>query len=358
MKRYTICFLALVIFVAVLGANMAFGEVNENEYGVEHNLRLKPGGNVIPLVGIRYYTYARVWERGPSNSDKDKQTGKVLIPAGGGNGTRTAFAQGACKSSAKANSSWNVAPFAAGTPVIVTIKSDGKAIAIADPPPISAFAHARSWTKVYARGGQELRNGRIRWGRVIKDKVSGSASAFAGKRRRSWDPITFEVFDPVTLTTVQDTLLSIEWHVLKEGPGGIDWDGDIVDLDAQDAEFIVNLSSPYSVEQGYLRLKIENGEVVISDDSGIFEATLPPVGANIPLTFGLANETEFDYDLGDFDDHDITVTLDFGGDGEGLVTAGVTIPTLTEWGMIIMFVIMAAGVVWFVVRNRRRMVTA
>jgi len=34
------------------------------------------------------------------------------------------------------------------------------------------------------------------------------------------------------------------------------------------------------------------------------------------------------------------------------------IPTLSEWGMIIMFVVMAAGIVWFVVRQRRRMATA
>jgi len=34
------------------------------------------------------------------------------------------------------------------------------------------------------------------------------------------------------------------------------------------------------------------------------------------------------------------------------------IPTLTEWGMIIMFVIMAAGIVWFVVRLRKGVATA
>ncbi|MFC1475551.1 hypothetical protein ACFLQW_00940 [Candidatus Zixiibacteriota bacterium] len=47
-----------------------------------------------------------------------------------------------------------------------------------------------------------------------------------------------------------------------------------------------------------------------------------------------------------------------GGAGAGMIMVDPSIPTLTEWGMIIMFVIMAAGVVWFVVRNRRRMVTA
>jgi len=35
-----------------------------------------------------------------------------------------------------------------------------------------------------------------------------------------------------------------------------------------------------------------------------------------------------------------------------------TIPTLTEWGMIIMFVLMAAGIIWFVMRQRRRTVIA
>lgn len=34
------------------------------------------------------------------------------------------------------------------------------------------------------------------------------------------------------------------------------------------------------------------------------------------------------------------------------------IPTLTEWGMIIMFVVMATGIVWFIVRQRRRLATA
>ncbi|MFC1475553.1 IPTL-CTERM sorting domain-containing protein [Candidatus Zixiibacteriota bacterium] len=34
------------------------------------------------------------------------------------------------------------------------------------------------------------------------------------------------------------------------------------------------------------------------------------------------------------------------------------IPTLNEWGMILMFILMAAAIVWFMVRQRRRMATA
>jgi len=37
------------------------------------------------------------------------------------------------------------------------------------------------------------------------------------------------------------------------------------------------------------------------------------------------------------------------------IECSAAIPTLTEWGMIIMFVVMAAGIIWFVVRRRRRM---
>lgn len=48
----------------------------------------------------------------------------------------------------------------------------------------------------------------------------------------------------------------------------------------------------------------------------------------------------------------------YNSDEFAVVVPHRVIPTLNEWGMIIMFVIMAAGVVWFVVRNRRRMAAA
>jgi cytochrome c-type biogenesis protein CcmH/NrfF len=38
--------------------------------------------------------------------------------------------------------------------------------------------------------------------------------------------------------------------------------------------------------------------------------------------------------------------------------ASGAIPTLTEWGMIIMFVVLAGGIIWFVIRQRRRVATA
>ncbi len=44
--------------------------------------------------------------------------------------------------------------------------------------------------------------------------------------------------------------------------------------------------------------------------------------------------------------------------GEVWVVSSEPIPTLTEWGLIIMFVIMATGIVWFVVHNRRRIAAA
>ena len=70
---------------------------------------------------------------------------------------------------------------------------------------------------------------------------------------------------------------------------------------------------------GNLHLHISNGEVTIADTAGMYSGLLPDVGTQIPIQFALPSEVEFEYDLGDFDGHDLEVELYFDGNGEAEV---------------------------------------
>jgi hypothetical protein len=316
-------------------------------YDVQHNFRLTPGGNVVPQVTAFYYAHAwashdrpycrkhsvqppastqpRGWsafgrDRATrsgrvSNSGHTANLGQINVGAGG-LPAQTISADAPCPSAhGQGNSTIAVNALAAGGAVSGSIRAHGFATATA-PPPRGASAYAFSMSKVEARGGRQMRNGRINWGPVVRDVVSGSASASA---RTQSDPITYRVEDLVTGEVFEGILFAVEADLMRDrGVGGFIWETNLVQITAGNARFEVVFPSPLTSLQGQLLLVVSNGMVTTSSGTGHFAGALPPVGTPVPLSFPLSTAVEFDYDLGDFQGHQVDVSLDFGGGGEAL----------------------------------------
>ncbi len=315
-------------------------------YDVEHTLRLRPGGNIVPTVTATYYAHAWVQEQrndcvasevqpsaaqplgwgafgtdrlsglrgqirnsGNGGGGTEATPDIVRVGAGGLSQTFTANARG-CLSRAVANATFAINPLAAGGPVTGTIRAHGDATAVIRPPRKSA-AYAFSMAMVEAQGGRLLRNGKIEWRKVVRDVVSGKASA-----RRQVDPIDYTVRDLVTGVVTTGTLYSVIIEATNQAAGGFHWESNIVSIAVQDLNFTVGFPSTNTSLQGTASLTIRGGAVTASSATGIYAGLLPSPGASVPLSFTMPNQVDFDYDLGDFDGHDLEVALNFDGAGE------------------------------------------
>ncbi|HNQ22121.1 MAG TPA: PEP-CTERM sorting domain-containing protein [Phycisphaerae bacterium] len=187
-------------------------------------------------------------------------------------------------------------------------------------PNIVHRAYAASTSQILARGGRMLRNGRIQWGNWLEDHVTDSAFA------RGKDPISFTLLDLEDGTYLEDTLLDIDTTVGKEDlalPGGIDdallWAEGLITITARYATLLVDISSPYTVQQGTARLTIDEGLVVESADTGMFDGLLPAVGTPASdLSFAFPTEFTLDYNFGDFNGHELDISLGLGNGGNAL----------------------------------------
>jgi hypothetical protein len=346
------CALALLALPALLSPAHA------GQYNVGHGFTLRPKGNVVPQVQAVYYAHA--WGRtfGPNCADSDvkppiqppgwgafgtdrlasqavvrNRDGGSSIPAnvarvnvgaaGLGLTTWTANAPGCASATAQANSEISVNAFAAGTPVTGTLRSFGFANAVA-PPPRRSESYAFSMAMVEARGGKLMKNGNIRWGKVVRDVVSGHAAA-----RRQVDPIEFTVTDVVTGETRAGTLFTVTVDLPASSAGGFVWENHQVEITASNLTFHVAFPSTNSSLQGELLVEVAGGVVTNATATGHYAGQAPAVGAAIPFNLAVPNDIEFDYDLGDFGDHDLEVGLDFSGAGETAAEAVSEQPWLT-----------------------------
>lgn len=313
-------------------------------YDVEHNFRLRPGGNVVPRVTATYYAHSYIRERRDDCEDfavepaqgaafnpygrdilkdrrgrvrnkgvdgryRDVTNGATPVPAAGLSESVRAFTAG-CRSWADAHCEIEVDSFGAGDRVTGTIRAWGEATAALRPPRRSK-AYAFSMTLVEAQGGRMMRNGNIRWRRTVRDLVAGRANS-----RRQVDPIDFTVHDLVTGEEHTGRLYSVVIDVRKAGGGGFTWAEDVVEVSAHDLDFKIEFPSKLTSLQGGLDLQVRGGRVTVSNATGHYAGVLPPVGTRVPFDFPLEDEEEFDYDLGDFDGHDLEVNLEFSGAGE------------------------------------------
>lgn len=347
-----------------LGVLISTSVASAATYNVEHTLRLRPGGNMAPRVTATYYAHAWIQEQrndcvasevqpsaaaqplgwGEFGTDRlsslrgqIRNTGNgggateanpeiVQVGAGGLAKTFTATARG-CLSRAVANATFAINPLVAGGPVTGTIRAHGEATAALRPPRKSA-AYAFSMAMVEAQGGRLLRNGKIEWRKIVRDVVSGKASD-----RRQVDPIDFTVRDLVTGVVTTGTLYSVIIEATNRAAGGFQWESNVVRIDVQDLNFSVGFPSTNTSLQGMASLTIRNGAVTASSATGIYAGLLPAPGAIVPLSFNLPDQVDFDYDLGNFDGHDLEVALNFDGAGEAFDAKETEdVPTLTITG--------------------------
>lgn len=329
------------------------------DYDVTHNFTLRPRGNVVPQVQAVYYAHAWGLTRRPDCSNWDVAPGAGTQPVGwGGFGTDrllskgairhrdgastvpatqgrvnvaaggmatttwTADAQACVSARAQANSEITVNAFGAGTAVTGTIRAHGFATAVA-PPPRYSSSYAFSMAMVEARGGRQMRNGTIKWGKVVRDVVKGTSRA-----RRQVDPIEYTVTDRVTGEIFTGTLLSVEVDIPASPFGGFVWEGNRMQITASNLTFRVAFPSTNTSLQGELLIEVENGMVTNSAGTGHYAGLAPAVGAKVPLTLAVASEVEFDYDLGDHNGNELDVELDLHGAGEAAEEAATDVPTL------------------------------
>lgn len=334
--------LAAVTLLSVMAASAG-------EYRVEHNFRLRPGGNQVPVIRGKYYCHAWTTETRPDCSDwevnpgagaqplgwgpfgRDSQSGTKGPVRNSGNGGGRVEAQTAqfdipatgfwdlkwataddCDAYADANSEWTVNAVGAGGNVTGKISAWGEAIA-AGRPHRSSKAYAFSMTSIEAQGST-LRNGRLRWHSVVRDTVRGSA-------RAQKDPVDYTVTDLVTGEQHRGTLLSISMEMPpKTAGGGITWDSNRVEISAAELNFKIEIPGRFTSITGRLDLQIRGGVVASSTASGIYAGNVPPVGAPVPLAFDLVNDIEFDYDLSSLTPagNDVDVEIEMYGSGEAL----------------------------------------
>lgn len=119
------------------------------------------------------------------------------------------------------------------------------------------------------------------------------------------DPIDFQVFDTDTgEILLEDRLLNIEASIFADPDFAynnfMSWNTNVksFNVNAFNANFSIEMSSPFTIQQGILFLEIRGGLVTRSDDTGIFDGLLPAVGSPGVFSMPLDGIT-LDYDLGD-----------------------------------------------------------
>lgn len=189
-------------------------------------------------------------------------------------------------------------------------------------PTINTDAYAFSWSGVSVIDGQPIKKGAIGW-------VPGTSTATKGKSRNirqkagTNDPIVFRVHDFVTGLDTSGTLLSIVMRQQLEDDTLTKtnyWLNDTVHLESDSVMFKIHFPSPFTASQGFLYLLVENGAVVQSIKTGVFNSVpLPFPSTLVPLSFPLDNLINFHYNLdtsGLFNNDSIEVTLFMYGNNE------------------------------------------
>jgi len=158
---------------------------------------------------------------------------------------------------------------------------------------VLARAYAFSSAAVSARGGIDMGNGQIQWNPIVIDVVGDGRGAVGYT-----DPIHLTATNLTTGDKTHATLL--DYSLDSSGDGFITWDQGEFDTDRTDLEFILTIPPTHVLpgESGSMHLKIEQGIVTISDDTGFFNGMLPAAGLSTPLVFPLPNDFTLNYDLG------------------------------------------------------------
>lgn len=191
-------------------------------------------------------------------------------------------------------------------------------------------AYAFSTARVTAQGKAK---GTVK----VEVKMQSTVTLFEGRQQHSrgevtrWthtDPIYFESLDTVTGAVLDSgALLRID----AEGDGDFDWSNDMLSLDVLDAAFSIDIVSPFTTEQGTLRLAVASGVVTSALATGMFSSlSLPTLGHLGAFTMGLRNDFTLNYDLDPGQNRDLRVNFDFSGGG----SAYAAVPEPGTWALV------------------------
>jgi hypothetical protein len=333
------------------------------EKNVGHPFRWRPGGNVTPLVTNRYFVHAWEQEARPDCSNADykpdvqpagfgsfgqnhhnSRSGSVVNRAGA---TRTEVTRGAveippggnraspvdvtasasCESVTLANAVCSIGPFAVtnGRAPVLDVDMRVSVEAKAARSPRRARAYAYAYVGVEVQTGRKGRNGVIEWNPNIKYRHRSASVRDA----KIVDPIHWRVRDLVTGEVKSGYLLAIELNTFVNRPGAVfNWESNRVQTTLQSFDFIIDIPGSNTMQHGAVDLRVRNGAVVTAQGSGLFAGTLPPVGATAPLSFTLPSGLTLDYDLGDFNGHELEVGMDFDASAQTEDEAGWDEPAL------------------------------
>jgi hypothetical protein len=374
-----ILFLLAAMKTPVQGAVL----VDHKEYSVTHFFEFAPAQSVTPTVTVNHFQHA--WVRDPAlryqsnpavqpggfhNDGLNFQTstGNVInVPRGGGAPVTVNqgsvpvgpgginFPPGSIYSvyvptptnDAYAGSRFGLNDYSAGTPIRGEMQSEGWITAKRDtvtglPNPSEAYAFSSS--EIEVAGGKELRSGQILWApQILTPVVGGGLPPGVWQNwRYGRDPINFSILDTVTGDLLEETLLDITYDI--RGDGSFDWESlsGIFSMNVQEASFTIDISSPYTTQQGTVQLVVSGGVVTTSVDTGMFDGLFPAIGTpgsfNVLLPYFTLN-----YDFGNFNGHDLDIVARFSGSGAAL--AGVPEP-----GTIL---VVSSGMLGMMLRRRR-----
>ena len=299
LSRTLLVVLALVC-VAVWCACPALAQTRT--YSVQHSFNITPGGNIRPWVTGSYYDYGFVNQVGAIATNTT--FGTVTVRPGGINQTFGVITWPPLPSQVQANSTVIVQPFGIGTPVTGSTRSWGS-ITVSGQHPV--IADAQSTTTVTVVGRARLRSGRIVWLPAITDSTQGGT-------RWNNDPVMFRVKDMQTGQIVDETAVNIRTTIT--GNGSVSWEAGTLNVNGLDAESLsieATVGGPHVEQSGNMMLQIIGGLVAFSDDNGIFDGVLPPIGMPGTFMVPIIPSIILDYNLGDFNGHPLEVYVHMGG---------------------------------------------
>ncbi len=133
----------------------------------------------------------------------------------------------------------------------------------------------------------------MQWNPVITEIVGGGVGALG----TITDPIHIVANNLDTGVSVEASLLAFE--MIADSVGTLSWDAGVFQTDHQELDFIMDIPSSHVApgESGSIHLRIEQGMVTISDDTGIFDGMLPPAGVGVPLAFPFPNDFDLNYNM-------------------------------------------------------------
>ncbi len=307
---------AATVLLCCAGASQA--------WDVSHHFRLRPGGSVPPQVEWVHKEF------GHSQQDAVIDTctnGPITV--GGIAGGYFGWSVPLCDTAVGSTYAYGFTSCSVATATNRLVEGDisswGTAKAKLDPGFRRALAKSSSSTLVRARGGRQLGNGAIDWKKNWKSTppIGGSS----GWREVIRDPVIVRAVNTTTGAVTEATLMSVEGSVFR---GEMSWQNNMITIGTAppgspgepvpSVRLDIVINSPYTVEQGTIRIEVQGGMVVFSEATGIYAAApVPPVGA-VGGTFAIPapDETFLNYNLGlnPLQNYDVNVDFDIGGEEE------------------------------------------